>query len=109
MSATAPRNDRLPGGGQRPYRKAMSSVNLPPDLERIAAGAVASGRYRDVGEVLDAALHLLQRQEEARAAFVASLEEAEAESERDGFCTLDEVDTELRSIVEAERRAKTAP
>jgi len=86
----------------------MSSVNLTPELARIAASAVASGRYRDVGEVLDAALRLLQRQEEARAAFVASLDEAEAESERDGFCTLDEVDAELRGIIEAERRAKAA-
>ena len=83
-------------------------MNLTPELARIAASAVASGRYRDVGEVLDAALRLLQRQEEARAAFVASLDEAEAESERDGFCTTDEVDAELRGIIEEERRAKAA-
>jgi putative addiction module CopG family antidote len=86
----------------------MSSVKLPPELERFAAGAVASGRYRDLDEVLAAGVRLLQRQEEARAAFVASLEEAEAESERNGFCTLDEIDAEMRDIIDEERRAKAA-
>jgi len=50
----------------------------------------------------------LRRQEEARAAFVGSLAEAEAESEQDGFCTLDGIDADLRGIIDVERRAKAA-
>lgn len=84
----------------------MNAVSLPPELESFAAGAVASGRYRDVSEVLAAGVRLLQRQEEARAAFVTSLEEAEAESEQVGFCTLEDIDVEMRGIIDERRRAK---
>ena len=84
----------------------MDAVSLPPKLERFAADAVASGRYRDMSAVLAAGVRLLQRQEEARAAFIASLEEAEAESERLRFCTLEEIDVEMRGIIDEARRAK---
>jgi putative addiction module CopG family antidote len=84
----------------------MSAMNLPPDLERFAADAVASGRYRDISEVVAAGIRLLQRQEDARAAFVASLAEAEAESEQRGFCTLEDVEAEMRGIIGEARRAK---
>ena len=84
----------------------MNVVDLPPELENFAAGAVASGRYRDMADVLAAGVRLLQRQEAARAAFVASLEEAEAESEQLGFCTLDDIDAEMRGIIDEGRRAK---
>ena len=84
----------------------MDAVNLPPELESFAAHAVATGRYRDVAEVLAAGVRLLQRQEEARAAFVASLEEAEAESEQLGFCRLEDIDAEMRGIIDEGRRAK---
>jgi hypothetical protein len=48
---------------------------------------------------------LLRQQEAARAAFVTSLEEAEAEGERDGFFTIDEVMREMDELIEkAERR-----
>ena len=84
----------------------MNVVKLPPELESFAAGAFASGRYRDVAEVLAAGVRLLQRQEEARAAFVTSLEEAEAEGEQLGFCTLEDIDAEMRGIIDEGRRAK---
>ena len=84
----------------------MASVVLPPELERFAAGAVASGWYRDLSEVLAAGVRLLQRQEEARAAFVASLEDAEAESERLGFGTLEDIDAEMAGIIGEACRAK---
>ena len=66
-------------------------TTLPPDLERFATEAVAAGRYRTVAEVVAVGVSLLQRQEAARAEFVASLEAAEAEGEREGFLTADEV------------------
>jgi putative addiction module CopG family antidote len=78
----------------------MATVTLTPDLERFAADAVANGRYRDVGEVVQAGVTLLQRAEVERAAFVASLEAAEAESEREGFLTVDEVHRLCRSCRE---------
>jgi hypothetical protein len=39
-------------------------------------------------------------------AFVASLAEAEAESEQRGFCTLEDVEAEMRGIISEARRAK---
>jgi putative addiction module CopG family antidote len=83
----------------------MDTVTLPPDLEQFANEAVASGRFRDRQEMLTAAMGLLRQQEAARAAFVTSLEEAEAEGERDGFFTIDEVMREMDELIEkAERR-----
>jgi len=62
---------------------------------------VAPGRYADLSEVVRAGAGLLQRVEAERLAFIASLEEAEAGSERDGFFTLDEVMAETAAIIEA--------
>ena len=59
-----------------------------------------------MSEVLAAGVRLLQRQEEARAAFVTSLEDPEAESERLGFCTLEDIDAEMTGIIGEARRAK---
>src|ERR1700719_3916083 len=80
------------------YALAMDIVTLPPELERFAAEAVAAGRHRDVAAVVVAGVSLLQRTEAARAEFDASLEEAEAESERLGFLTADEVHAEMSGI-----------
>ena len=84
----------------------MGTVTLPAELERFAAEAVASGRYRDVADVVAAGLNLLQRAEAARAEFNASLEEAEAEGERDGFRTIDEVHREISELIEEMDRAR---
>lgn len=63
----------------------MTDVTLSPEQERFAAEAVASGRYRDVSEVVDAALDGLRQLERQRAELLASVIAAEQEGERDGF------------------------
>ena len=55
-------------------------MTLSPDLERFAEEAVAAGRFRDVADVVAAGVGLLQRQEQARTAFIKSLEDAETEA-----------------------------
>ena len=77
----------------------MDGRILSPELERFAADAVASGRYRDVSEVVAAGVSLLQRQEKARAAFVQSLDDAMAEGERDGFFTIEEVERDMDTVI----------
>jgi len=84
----------------------MENVTLPPELERFATEAVAGGRYRDLSEVIAAGVSLLQQAEAAQAAFNTSLEDAEAESERLGFLTADEVHAEMAGIIDQARRAK---
>ena len=104
----------------------MTTVTLTPEQESFAAQAVAEGRFRDVGEVVGASLVLLQRAEAERAALIASLEAAQAgaetaqtgedvvevlpgaqaEGERDGFATLDEVEREMDEIIEAAERRR---
>ena len=53
------------------------------ELERFAEACVQSGRYNSVSEATRAALRLLQQVEEQRRAFLAMLDEAEAEGERE--------------------------
>lgn len=77
------------------------TLTLPPELERFAAEAVAAGRYRDVTEMVQTGMRLLQRAEEERTAFVRSLEEAQAEGERDGFLTLEEVEADVLAAIDA--------
>lgn len=77
----------------------MDAVTLPPELERFAEDAIAAGRFRNVSEVVVAGVSLLRRQEQARAAFNASLESAEAEGERDGFFTIEEVHRETNDLI----------
>jgi putative addiction module CopG family antidote len=80
---------------------AMDPVTLPPELERFAADAVAAGRFRDLSDVVAAGVDLLRRAEAERAAFVASLEAARAEGERDGLLTLEEVEADVRTAIAA--------
>ena len=83
----------------------MNHVTLPLELERFAAEAVAAGRYRDVAEVVAAGVSLLRSQEAMRAEFVASLEAAEAESERDGWHSALDVHAEMAALIDEARRA----
>jgi putative addiction module CopG family antidote len=83
----------------------MDGMSLPPELERFAEAAVAAGRYRDLAELVAAGVSLLQHQEAARAEFVASLEAAEAESERDGWHSADDVHAEMAALIDEARRA----
>jgi antitoxin ParD1/3/4 len=80
-----------------------TNVHLTPELERFAQGCVASGRFNNVSEVVRSGLRLLQETEERRAAFVASLEAAVAEGERDGFLDADAVTAEVQSAIDAAR------
>ena len=70
---------------------------LPPELERFATEAVAAGRYRDVSDVVAAAVSLLRRQEAARAELLASVLAAEEEADRVGCVTGDEMVARVRA------------
>ena len=72
-------------------------VTLTPELERFAAEAVASGRYRNLSDVVAAGVSLLRRQEQARADLLASVLAAEAEAEREGCVTGDEMLARVRA------------
>jgi len=76
-----------------------TNVHLTPELERFARQCVEEGRYNNVSEVLRSALRLLQDREERRRAFIASLDEAMAESERTRFYTIEEVAAEMDQII----------
>lgn len=81
----------------------MDGLTLPPDLEQFAAEAVASGRFRDVDEIVRTGVDLLRRREAARAEFIKSLEDAQAEAERDGWHSLEDVMAEADEIIAAMR------
>jgi putative addiction module CopG family antidote len=67
----------------------MTTVTLSADQESFATDAIARGGFRDVPYVIRAAVDLLRRSEALRAAFEATLDDAVAEGEQDGFMTLD--------------------
>lgn len=74
-------------------------MTLTPELERFATEAVAAGRYRDLAEVVQAGVSLLQRSEAEVTAFVTSLDEAQAEGERDGFFAIEDVHREMTEML----------
>jgi hypothetical protein len=49
--------------------------------------------------VVAAGVRLLQRQNEARSDFVASLDESIAEGERDGFFNIEEVECDIDEVI----------
>ena len=77
----------------------MDHVTLPAELERFAAEAVASGRYRDVSDVVAAGVSLLQQAEVEVAEFVRSLEQAKDEADREGWVSLDDMLMEMDQII----------
>jgi antitoxin ParD1/3/4 len=79
-----------------------TNVHLTPELERFAREVVAEGRYNNVSEVVRQGLRMVQEAEERRRAFVATLEAAEAEADRDGWVSLDTVLSDLDAIIEEE-------
>ena len=85
----------------------MTDVTLSPEQERFAAEPVASGRYRDVSEVVGTALDGLRQLERQRAELLAPVIAAEQEGERDGFLTGDEVAARVRATI-AKRSATPA-
>ncbi|WP_109121264.1 type II toxin-antitoxin system ParD family antitoxin [Azospirillum sp. TSO22-1] len=83
-----------------------TNVHLTPELERFARQCVETGRYNNVSEVVRSALRMLQDAELQRERFMAMLEEAETEGERDGFFEIDEVAEELDRIIEDAERSR---
>lgn len=81
----------------------MDGVILPPELESFANEAIAAGRFQTVTDVVAAGVSLLRRQEMARAAFVKSLEDAQAESEHCGWHSLENVLAEADEIIASMR------
>lgn len=65
----------------------MTAINLPADLEAWARAEVAAGRAESVEALVEARLRESQRWEHFR----QSLEEAEAEAEREGWRDADAV------------------
>jgi putative addiction module CopG family antidote len=74
-------------------------MTLTPELEAFAAEAVAASRYRDVAEVVRTGVELLRRHEQARADLLASVLAAQAEADRTGYLTGDEVAAHVRETM----------
>lgn len=83
----------------------MTEPNLSMELEQFAEDCVRSGRYDSVAQVAEAAMRLLRAAEAERATFIAMLEEAEAEGERNGFLTIEEVEREMDEVIDTTVRA----
>lgn len=79
----------------------MSELTLPPDLEQQAAEIIASGRYRDVTELVRAGFDLVRQLEAERASLLTSLQSIEAEVDRQGALSLERVDQTMRQAIEA--------
>lgn len=69
----------------------MTNVILSPEQERFAAEVMANGRYRNLHEVIGAALDGLKSLEAQRAELLVSVLAARDEAERDGYLTSDDL------------------
>lgn len=87
-----------------PYAVSMVEITLPPNLERFATEALAAGRYRDSAELITAGVDLLRQHEEARTAFIETLDDAFADAEREGWRGADDVVARLYQLIEAKER-----
>jgi Arc/MetJ-type ribon-helix-helix transcriptional regulator len=74
------------------------TITLPKDLEELVQREVADGHFPSVNELV---ANAVRSQLEGLAALRASLEDAEAEADRDGWLTMDELKSRL-----AQRRKK---
>jgi antitoxin ParD1/3/4 len=81
-----------------------TNVHLTPALEKFARDCVAEGRYNNVSEVVRSGLRLLQEQEEVRRQLILSIRDAEAEADRDGWFTIEEVLAEMDAIIDESDR-----
>ena len=85
-----------------------TNVHLTPALEQFARDVVAEGRYNNVSEVVRSGLRMLQDAEARRQTFTAMLHEVEAEVDRDGSVSAEEVFAGIDQIIdEAERGKRT--
>ena len=96
----------LSGCSSASFPVIMDGMTLPTELELYADQAVAAGRFRDRAEVLAAGLRLLQQSDAEVADFAASLEQARAESDREGWLTAEDVHVEVTALIDEARRAK---
>ena len=80
-----------------------TNVHLTPELERFARQCVADGRYNNVSEVVRSGLRLLQEAEEQRRHFLQQIQDAEAETDRTGTYTIEEVLAEMNRIINSAR------
>lgn len=78
-----------------------TNVHLTPELERFAQQCVQSGRFNNVSEVVRSGLRMLQDAEERRALFVASLDAAMEEGDREGFSSAEDVQADVQAVIEA--------
>ena len=76
-----------------------TNVHLTPELERFARECVEGGRYNNLSEVVRSALRMLPEAEARRLQFTAMLKETEAEAERDGTFSLDDIIADIDEIV----------
>ena len=81
-----------------------TNVHLTPELEQFARECVAGGRYNNVSEVVRSAMRLLQDAEERRDAFLKMLQEVEAETDRDGAVSVEEVLREMDKAIAKARK-----
>ncbi len=72
---------------------------------RPQAAAVAEGRYRDRAELVAAGVALLRERDTAPAAFLASMLPAEAEAEREGCVSGEEMLARIRARLADKRSA----
>lgn len=83
-----------------------TNVHLTPELERFARECVESGRFNNVSEVIRAGLRMLRAADARRAVLVASLEDAVAEGDRDGFSSAAEVRRDVAGAITKARARK---
>lgn len=82
-----------------------TNVHLTPELERFARQCVEEGRYNNVSEVVRSALRMLQDAEDRKKAFMATLEAARAEADRDGWVSAEDALAQANAAIdEVERR-----
>jgi antitoxin ParD1/3/4 len=82
-----------------------TNVHLTPELERFARECVDSGRYNNISEVMRAALRLLEEAEERRRKFDAMLRATEAEADREGWISHEDVMAEVDRILDGTEKA----
>ncbi len=76
-----------------------TNVHLSPELERFAKQCVEDGRYNNVSEVVRSALRMLQDAQDRKTAFMAMLEAAREEADRDGWVTIEEASAAARAAI----------
>lgn len=89
-----------------PMISVMDGTILPPELDRFAAEAVASGRFESRDALIAAGVELLKRQDDERARLLASVHAARDEAERDGYLTGDQLMERVETLLA--RRAAAA-